>query len=176
MSFFDSLELLTDDPILSLPILFKSDLHEKKVNLGVGAYRNEEGKPVVLNSVKKAEAILIEKGENKEYLPIEGDPQFIEGALGLIFGSVKDTVFGAQSIGGSGALRIGGEFLASGISNGLIYFSNPSWPNHSQIFKKAGLKVGYYPYYDPKTHSLDFSGFREALLKLSPVKCRSFTS
>lgn len=173
MSFFSGLEMMPDDPILSLPILFNADSREKKVNLGIGAYRTAEGKPMVLSCVRKAEAALLEAKENKEYLPIEGDRSYIEEALKLIFGKESsrlrnEEIFAIQTVGGSGALRIAGEFLAQGISNQHIYLSNPSWPNHKQIFSRAGLKIEHYPYYDLSKHCLDLSGFCKRISEMPP--------
>ncbi len=172
MSFFQSIEMLPADPILSLPILFNADPRSQKVNLGIGAYRNGEGQPIILSCVKKAEAFVLEKQRNKEYLPVEGDPTFIAETIKLIYGDQSpliksEEVFCAQTIGGSGALRIGAEFLAtSGISNGKIYLPQPTWPNHRLIFKKAGLHFESYSYYDSVKHDLDFSGMCAAIRKM----------
>lgn len=167
MSFFEPIELMPDDPILSLPIVFGADPRTTKVNLGIGAYKDSEGKSLILTSVRKAEAILLKRNLNKDYLPIEGDRDFITESLKLVFGAASPlitsgTVFGAQTIGGTGALRIGGEFLAQQISK-TIYLSNPTWPNHKAIFNRAGLKIESYPYYDHLHHRLDFPAMYQAL-------------
>lgn len=171
MPFFETIELLPDDPILSLPILFKADPRKKKVNLGIGAYQDSEGKPYVLICVREAEKILYKKLTNKEYLPIEGDAEYLEEALKLVYGSdskylMEGMVFAAQSVGGSGALRIGGEFLAQEISR-IMFLSDPSWPNHKGIFSRAGMKIDYYKYYDEANHRIDFAGMC-ASVKLMP--------
>lgn len=162
MSVFNNIELLPDDPILGLPLLYAADPRPHKVNLGIGTYKNEKGLPQVLNSVYQAEQILLQKHLDKEYLPMDGDPIFIKSGMQLLFGQdhpvlTSDELYGAQTIAGSGALRIGGEFLAKHIGK-MIYLSQPSWSNHTQIFEKAGLTVNGYPYYNPQTKSLDFKG------------------
>ena len=168
MSFFETLELLPQDPILSIPIQFAADNRPFKVNLGIGAYRTGEGKPYVLPVVKKAEERLLQKGQNKEYLPIDGDPEFKNEILTLIFGEqINDVqIFAAQSVGGTGALRVLGDFLFKEVSNKKIYLSDPTWDNHKRIFKFSGFQVESYPYYDAKTHSLDFEGMKAAIEKM----------
>lgn len=158
MSFFDSTTTLPEDPILNLPNLFKKDVRSKKVNLGIGIYQDAEGKPLILACVKKAEASLLGKERSKEYLPIQGMPSFIEGVSKLIFGDFLEHHHGffvAQTLGGTGGLRIGGEFLAQETSK-RIYIPNPSWLNHKTIFSRAGMEVYFYTYYDPNSHSINF--------------------
>ena len=166
MSLFDKLELLPGDPILSLSRQFKEDTHKKKANLGVGAYKDSEGRPVVLTAVRKAETMMLEKHLNKEYPPIQGHADFINESLKLIFGEKEiGNVFGVQTIGGTGALRIGGDFLSQHITK-KIYLSEPTWPNHKSIFTRAGMEIGWYPYYDATNKRLDFSGMCEAIQKM----------
>ena len=173
MPFFNDVALLPDDPILSLPSAFGADPRPNKVNLGIGAYRDAEGNPLVLNAVRKAETQILLKHCNKEYLPIEGDGEFLQCALQILFGSDlpslnPQTIFCAQTVGGSGALRIAAEFLASNLSK-TIFISQPSWSNHKLIFERAGLTVGSYPYFNLKTHQLDFSGMCEAIKNMPPA-------
>lgn len=167
MSFFSSITMLPDDPILSLPRLMAADQRKKeKVDLSVGAYRTSEGKPLLLSSVSKAELLILQKCTDKEYLPIEGNHLFLKKTEELIFGpSLHDSsaLFMLQSMGGSGALRVGAEFLSREGSNKTIYLPNPTWPNHKLIFKMSGLKVEEYPYYDSLNHTLDFSNLCEAI-------------
>lgn len=173
MSFFEAANLLPDDPILSLPIAFEKDLRPNKVNLGIGAYKDAEGKPMVLQSVRNAEMQILEKNLNKEYLPIEGHPEFLKKSLELIFGqnclqTKSQEIFAAQSIGGTGALRLGGEFLAQETSK-IVFLSEPSWPNHKLIFTRSGLKVDSYPYYNSQNHSLDFEKMCDAIKAMPPA-------
>ena len=127
------------DPILSLNVRMKADNHEKKVNLGVGAYRDAEGKPYVFPVVKKAEEIILKDDTlDKEYSPIDGDQHFNKGARGVLFGfDHKDVTSGrvasAQTLSGSGALRLIAEFLQK-FRPGPIYMSTPTWGNHPKIF------------------------------------------
>lgn len=153
-----------DDPILGLTAAFRKDPRSNKVNLGVGAYRTALGEPFLLPSVQAAEKQLLEAKLNKEYLPIDGDSSFAQATQTLIFGTLTDSLplYGAQVLGGTGALRVGGEYLALGGAR-TIYFSNPTWANHKNIFSRAGLKIDSYPYYDQATQSIDFSGLVEAV-------------
>lgn len=160
MSHFESLDLLPDDPILKLPIIFAADPKKKKVNLGIGAYKNGEGLPEVLPSVRKAEEIIYENNLNKEYLPIQGAQNFSQECLKLIFGEnnpVFERTFAAQTVGGTGALKIVGDLIAYNKLSDAIHLSDPTWANHTQIFQRIGLKVMTYPYYDSINKSLKFS-------------------
>lgn len=174
MSFFHDIPLLPEDSILGLPILFEADPRSKKVNLGVGAYRTAEGKPLVLNCVQKAENLLIQKHLNKEYLPIEGDSEFVQATLKLIFGDQNPVIhskniFASQSLGGSGGLRVLGEFFTKLVTR-AIFLPQPSWPNHKTIFERSGFTVGSYPYFNYKTNLIDFPGMCEAIKNL-PKGC-----
>lgn len=167
MSFFQNIPLLPVDPIFGVSHAFTADPRPNKINLSVGAYKTAEGQPLVLSSVKKAENILLQRALNKEYLPIEGDPQFLESAAQLMLGADSPVLqsgryFSAQSVGGTSALRISAELLAK-CSSKMIFIPQPSWENHKQTFEHAGLKVGTYPYLDPLTHYLDYSGMCEAI-------------
>lgn len=172
MPFFNDIPQLPDDPILGLPIAFAADPRPNKINLGIGAYKTAEGHPLVLKSVRKAESLLLQKNLPKDYLPIEGDADFLRCSLQLLFGSNSPLwqtgrFFAAQSVGGASALRIGAEFLAKLVSK-TVFISQPSWSNHKQIFERAGLNVGSYPYFDPHTFMLDFSGMCEAIKNMPP--------
>lgn len=167
MSLFHEVTLLPDDPILALPALFGADNRPFKVNLGIGAYKTAEGVPFVLSSVKKAEAQLLQENLNKEYLPIEGDKEFLKSSLELIFGANSSVLstsnyFATQTVGGSGALRVAAEFFNRNTFKN-IFVSNPSWPNHTLIFERAGLNVNSYPYLDSQTYLLDFNRMVEAI-------------
>lgn len=159
MSIFGPIDLLPDDPIFNLPILYGADTRSQKVNLGVGAYRDAMGKPVVFRSVRKAEQMLLEKKLNKEYSPIEGNCEFFNSLLPFVFASsVKDykTIFAMQTVGGTSALKIGADFLhRQGIST--ISLPDPGWPNHEVIFQLSDLKINFYPYCNKNTFEIDFS-------------------
>ncbi|KAI0793452.1 pyridoxal phosphate-dependent transferase [Abortiporus biennis] len=157
------------DPILGVTEAFKADKDPRKINLGVGAYRDDNGKPYVLHSVKKAEKLIYESHPDKEYLPITGLAEFTKLAAKLAYGSEsaplnENAVAITQSISGTGALRIGGAFLARFYPHSkTIYLPTPSWGNHTPIFRDSGLEVKQYRYYDKKTIGLDFAGLKEDL-------------
>lgn len=150
------------DAILGITEAFKADSNSKKINLGVGAYRDDAGKPYVLPSVRTAEEQVIAARMNKEYAGITGLPEFTSAALTLAYGkesTAMDRTAITQSISGTGALRIGAEFLSKfypGSKN--IYIPNPSWANHGAVFTQAGLNVNKYRYYNKDTIGLDFEG------------------
>ncbi|KAK0554765.1 aspartate transaminase aat1 [Tilletia horrida] len=163
------------DPILGVTEAFKADTDSRKINLGVGAYRDANGKPYVLPSVRKAEELVISSKYDKEYLPITGLAKFTQNAAILAYGRdsapIKEgRVAITQSISGTGALRIGGAFLARHYPhNKTIYLPTPSWGNHTPIFKDSGLEVKQYRYYDKETVGLDFKGMLDDI-KAAPEK------
>lgn len=166
LSTWSGVPLGPPDPILGVTEAFKADKNPNKMNLGVGAYRDDHGRPFVLKSVREAEAQIAKHHLNKEYLPITGDPAYVKRSVELAYGAdnpaVKnDLIAATQSISGTGALRIGGAFLSrwyakSSGGNPTIYLPTPSWGNHVPIFKDSGLEVGQYRYFDKKTNGLDF--------------------
>ncbi len=155
-SFFHHIEEHPVDPILGLTVAFNEDQRAQKVNLGVGAYCTSEGGPFVLECVRNAEKMILEQNLDKEYQPIIGKPDFIQGVASIALGEgFNDRLFGAQTIGGSGALRIGGELLkAAGAKK--IYLPTPTWPNHQGIFSRIGLEVDSYTYYAKSENCLNF--------------------
>lgn len=160
MNFFESIEQAPVDPILGISSAFASDKRACKVNLGAGVYKTAELKPLILEAVKKAEALLLESESSKDYLPIDGMPEYVAAVKELVFGksAEKERIYGAQMVGGSGALRVGASFLKkSGFSQ--IFISDPSWDNHQRIFTHAGLIVESYPYYDPNHRKFDYENF-----------------
>lgn len=168
MPHFKDIPQLPDDPILHLPILFAADKRVNKVNLGIGSYKDHFGKPVVLSCVRKAEKILLDQQLDKEYLPISGLTDYINSSLDLLYGESlppKDRLFAMQTVGGTNALRLGCELLCRNNIN-QIYVSEPTWPNHLLITNHAKMVVGYYPYYNPTTHGLDFEAMCNAIQKM----------
>ncbi|KAG0145402.1 hypothetical protein CROQUDRAFT_658713 [Cronartium quercuum f. sp. fusiforme G11] len=174
---FSKIPLAPPDAIFQLTAAYKADTFEKKVNLGVGAYRNDSGKPWVLPVVKKVKKALAEDEElDHEYQPITGLPTFISASAALILGSESKAlsehrVAKAQTISGTGANHLGGLFLAKfyepwnskPANERVVYISNPTWANHKAIFANIGLTTQEYPYYNPKTIGLDYEGFLKAL-------------
>lgn len=170
-SLFESVELAPRDPILGLNEQFNADTRSGKVNLGVGVYYDDEGRLPLLAAVRKAEIARIESGAARGYLPIEGIPGYNQGAQTLLLGAdspliASGRVLTAQSLGGTGALKIGADFLKLLLPHAKVVISNPSWENHRALFERAGFAVETYPYYDPTTHGLDFTGMLAALQSL----------
>jgi len=166
-SFWSGVEMGPPDAILGVTEAFKRDNNPKKMNLGVGAYRDDNGQPFVLPSVRQAEQNVIAAKLNKEYAPIGGEGDFCKEAAKLAFGAdssvLKDSRnVTVQGISGTGSLRIGAEFISKHWpTNRTIFLPRPSWGNHTPIFKFAGFNVGGYTYYDPSTCGLNFSGAME---------------
>nr|OQO26847.1 Aspartate aminotransferase, mitochondrial [Rachicladosporium sp. CCFEE 5018] len=152
------------DAILGITEAFKKDSHPQKINLGVGAYRDDKGKPYVLPSVRTAEQKIVQENMDKEYAGITGVPDFTKAAAVLAYG--KDSaplkegrIAITQTISGTGALRIGGAFLQRFYPNAkAIYIPTPSWANHKAVFLDSGLEVKQYKYYNKDTIGLDFDG------------------
>ena len=160
MGFFQNVKQAPPDPILSLTAAYRDDPRKEKVNLGVGIYMDEELNAPVLKSVKKAEEALLLSEKTKEYLSIVGDSLFLEKSGELIFGEhlwteERKRIVACQSLGGTGALRVGGTFLKEEL-NGAVAIPDPTWPNHKGVFLSCGLKVVNYPYYDFLSHEIDF--------------------
>ena len=153
------------DPILSTNLEYKADPFPKKVNLLIGCYQDENGNPYILNCVKKASEKYIKDEVNHEYLPMKGLPEFCNNAIKLAYKSdfkYLDRIAKCQSLSGSGALRLGMNFLYKFYPYAKkIYYSNPTWANHLAITQGAFLEIGYYRYYDQKTRELDFKGMLE---------------
>ncbi|KAH3668696.1 hypothetical protein OGAPHI_002450 [Ogataea philodendri] len=168
---------LPPDPLFGLKSRYTEDSRSNKVDLGIGAYRDNSGNPWILPSVKLAENLLQNsKDYNHEYLPISGFKSFTDAAARVILGDdskaiVQDRLVSIQSLSGTGALHIAGKFLKdfyvseSSAEPPLIYVSQPTWANHIQLFEYIGLKIATYPYWDAKTKSLDLDGFLDAIKK-----------
>ncbi|XP_075229198.1 glutamate oxaloacetate transaminase 1 isoform X2 [Lycorma delicatula] len=149
---------------------FLDDKSPKKVNLGVGAYRTDEGKPWVLPVVRKAEKLLVEdESLNKEYLPVLGLDDFSSGSTRMVLGGdskaiAEGRVISAQTLSGTGALRIAAEFLVRQLNASIFYNSDPTWENHGLVFLLSGFKEGRtYRYWDPVKRCIDFEGLKEDL-------------
>ena len=172
-SFFSAVELAPRDPILGLNEAFAADNRTTKVNLGVGVYFDDNGRIPLLNAVKKAEKSRLETMPPRGYLPIEGIPLYNQSVQALLFGNNSDIlaegrVVTAQALGGTGALRIGADFLKRLQPQATVYISDPSWENHRALFEAAGFPVDTYPYYDPATRGVDFQAMKAKLATLSP--------
>ena len=165
---FESISAAPADPILGLADLFRADDRPEKINLGIGVYKDETGKTPVLTSVKKAEQYLLENETTKNYLSIDGLADFARCTQELLFGKENALIAAgrtrtAQTPGGTGALRVAADFLSTQTPVKRVWISNPSWPNHKNVFNAAGLEVCEYQYYDAENHTLDFDGMLASL-------------
>ncbi|MBC3812997.1 amino acid aminotransferase [Undibacterium aquatile] len=170
---FSAIEMAPRDPILGITEAYNADQNPAKVNLGVGVYYDDNGKVPLLECVKKAEAILIEKYAPRTYLPIEGLAAYDKAVQELVFGAdsavvLEKRAITAQAIGGTGALKLGADFLQRFAPTSQVWISDPSWENHRALFESAGFKVNNYPYYDANTRGVNFAGMLDAL-KTMPV-------
>jgi len=152
------------DPILGLTDAFNKDTDPRKVNLGVGAYRDDAGKPYILPSVRTAEELVISQKLNKEYAGITGIKTFVDAAVVLALGKdsaalKENRVAATQTLSGTGACRVATEFLSRFAKSKDLYMPNPTWANHIPLAKDAGLGVKEVRYYDPKTCGLDMAGY-----------------
>lgn len=155
-------EMAPVDPIVGLNEIFQKDEYPSKVIVGVGAYRNDFGKPYVLPCVREAEKILMDRGLDMEYTGIAGEPKFVDLALEFVYGNecvpmLENRVRGTQALSGTGGLRVFGEMMRKH-GHKHIYVPNPTWGNHIPIFNNAGLEVRKYRYYDSEISDLDFTG------------------
>lgn len=158
------------DLVLGITEAFKADTDPNKLNLGVGAYRTEELQPYVLNVVRTAEERMLQANENKEYLPIEGLPGFRTATVDLLLGkdskAVKENrVATLQALSGTGSLAVAAQFIHQFMPGKTVYISNPTWPNHKNIFALAGVSWDTYRYFKPDTIGLDFEGMIEDIEK-----------
>ena len=159
------------DPILGIVEEFKKDKDPKKVNLSAGTYKDNEGKPYILNCVKSAQQIILDRNIDHEYLPIEGLPGFIKNSLKVAYSEdnkalKEERIVGIQGLSGTGSLRIGMEFFAMNYAGAKsVFLPNPSWPNHKNIVQRSGLEAKEYRYYDNKTKTINLDGMLEDLDK-----------
>lgn len=174
MSIFAPCTLAPPDPILSLSVAFKKDESSRKVDLGVGAYRDEKGKPLVFQAVRRAsDAIMGDPADNHEYSTIEGPAGLKPLTLSLMFGDELAAANGsriasAQSISGTGALRLAADFIGLHCGRPKAYLSSPTWGNHNAIFGKAGMQVESYPYWDDVKKKVNIDGWLQTLETVAP--------
>ena len=151
------------DPILGVTEAYVADPNPKKVNLGVGVYYDDAGKVPLLECIRRAEAERVKASSPWSYLPIDGLATYDRSVQRLVFGEQKKNVVTVQALGGTGGLKVGADFLRQLAPRATIWISEPSWENHRQLFEAAGFAVKSYPYYDARTHGLDFAAMRAAL-------------
>ena len=172
-SIFANVEMAPRDPILGLNEGFAADTRADKVNLGVGVYYDDNGKIPLLAAVRQAERVRLEAAPARGYQPIEGPAAYNAAVQHLLFGADDELISAgrvvtAQALGGTGALKIGADFLKQLQPDATVYISDPSWENHRALFQSAGFRVESYPYYDPATRGVDFAGMKAALLGMLP--------
>jgi len=171
---FEHIPPFAGDPILSLNEDFQKDPRPHKINLSIGIYFDDAGRIPVMDSVRQAEQIVVAKGGPKPYLPIEGAANFRSAVQQLLFGADHEAVTSGriatiQSVGSSGGLKVGADFLASYFKGSQVWVSDPTWDNHRSMFEGAGLTVNTYPYYDAATGGVKFAAMLETLRRL-PAK------
>jgi aromatic-amino-acid transaminase len=170
---FADVDLAPRDPILGLSEQFNADPNPAKVNLGVGVYFDDEGKLPVLRCVAAAEQQLLASPKAKGYLPIDGLAVYDKAVQGLVFGAdttaVREgRVATVQTLGGTGGLKVGADFLKKLEPGARVLISDPSWENHRALFTQAGFEVGTYPYYDAQTRGVRFQAMLAALQATAP--------
>jgi len=171
MSLFSAVEMAPRDPILGLNEAFNADTRPNKVNLGVGVYYNEEGRIPLLRAVAEAEQARIAAHAPRGYLPIEGIAAYDNAVQKLLFGNdaaliAEGRVVTTQALGGTGALKVGADFLKRLLPDAVVAISNPSWENHRALFESAGFPVQNYRYYDATSHGIDRAGLLQDLNEL----------
>ena len=165
---FEHVEPFAGDPILSLNEDFQKDPRPHKINLSIGIYFDDAGRIPVLDSVRRAEQQVVARGAAKPYLPIEGAANFRTAAQALLFGAGHEAIASGrvatiQSVGSSGGLKVGADFIARWLPGSAVWVSDPSWENHRSMFEGAGIAVHSYPYYDAATGGLAFDAMCTAL-------------
>ncbi|MDB5888967.1 MAG: aromatic amino acid aminotransferase [Rhodocyclales bacterium] len=162
-SIFAAVEMAPRDPILGLNEAFNADTRSTKVNLGVGVYFTDEGKIPLLGAVKAAEEVRIKAAPPRGYQPIEGAAAYNTAVANLLFGKDSALISSGrtltvEALGGTGALKVGADYLKRLLPNATIYISDPSWENHRALFESAGFPVNTYAYYDATTRGVNFEG------------------
>jgi len=170
---FEGLELITADSILGLMAAFRADPDARKVDLGVGVYRDDHGETPVLESVRQAEGALIAQQTTKSYVGPAGNPGFNTQMEKLVFGATHPALSGGrvrtvQTPGGCGALRLGADLIRAAAPDTVVHVSTPTWANHVPLLSGAGLRLERYPYFDPATGGVQFASMLGALEKLPP--------
>ena len=168
---FQSLQNAPPDPILGLTAAFREDTNPDKINLGVGIYKDAEGKTPSLASVHQAETRLLQAAGDKGYLPIAGSPAYRRRVLELMIGREHEALasgraLSAQTPGGTGALRVAADFLHQKFPTATIWMSSPTWANHGNIFASAGMPTATYAYYDADAKNLNFDAMLAELKEI----------
>ena len=163
---FEDLHARPIDPLLDIIRQFREDTRANKIDLGVGVFQDESGRTPILNTVKKAEAHLLETQDTKTYLGADGDREFAEAVAALVLGddlAGRSNRITLQAPGGTGALRLGAELIRHAKPDAQIWLGRPTWPNHEPIFKASGLAIRDYRHFDVATQSLCFDELVSAM-------------
>ncbi|WP_370278805.1 aromatic amino acid transaminase [Pontibacterium sp.] len=170
-----AIEVGPTDPILMMLAQYHADPNPEKIDLGIGVYRDNKGRTPILKAVKEAEAILLKEEASKAYLGPAGDQRFNALITDLLLHDplrnqpdMAQNLCTLQTPGGTGALRVAGDLIAHANPGATIWLSNPPWVTHRPIFSSAGLRLGYYRYFDPSTRGLDFEGMIDDLKDAAP--------
>lgn len=170
-SIFAAVEMAPRDPILGLNEAFNADTRTDKVNLGVGVYYDDNGKIPLLAAVRTAEKARLEAMPPRGYQPIEGPAAYNNAVQNLLLGQdspllANGQVVTIQALGGTGALKVGADYLKRLLPGAMVYISDPSWENHRALFEAAGFSVDVYPYYESASRGVDFAGMKTKLASL----------
>jgi aromatic-amino-acid transaminase len=165
---FKHVDAYPGDPILTLNEDFQKDPRQDKINLSIGIYFDEQGRLPVMNAVRQAESAMLSTIGPKPYLPMTGAPNYRQAVQELLFGADHEAVSSGriatiQTLGGSGGLKVGADFLKRYFPDSQVWVSDPTWDNHRAMFEGAGLVVNTYPYYDASTGGLKFDAMCEAI-------------
>ena len=168
---FERLDRLPPDPILGLMAAFRADNDPRKVDLGVGVYRNDQGDTPVLQAVRKAEQAVLARQSTKSYVAAAGNPGFNQSMERLVFGEEHPALKGGrirtiQAPGGCGALRLGAELIRAASPEAVVHVSTPTWANHIPLLSGCGLKLDRYPYFDTTTGGVKFDSMWATLERL----------
>ncbi|WP_250494448.1 amino acid aminotransferase [Caballeronia sp. GAWG1-1] len=171
---FEHIDAYPGDPILTLNENFQKDPRTDKVNLSIGIYFDDAGRLPVMQAVREAELSLLQELGPKPYLPMAGFAHYRDAVQTLVFGAesaprADGRIASVQTLGGSGALKVGADFIRRYFPDAKVWVSDPTWENHRFIFERAGFEVNTYPYYDEATGGLLFDAMLDAIDKL-PAK------
>ncbi len=170
---FESIQAAPADPILGVTEAFRADPNPDKISLGVGVYQDESGKTLALECVNKANEKLAREGASASYLPIPGLAEYTAAVQSLAFGADHEVATGSRAItaqtpGGTGALRVVGDFLAHNMPGATLWMTDPTWANHPNIFNAAGVSIAKFPYFNKATNSLALADMLDAIGQIPP--------
>ncbi len=168
---FEQIPAAPRDPILGLSEAFKEDPNPKKINLSVGVYQDATGKTPILESVRQAGKLVLERQKTMSYLPIPGSPAYAAAVQRLMFGEGHEVETSGRAAtshtpGGTGALRVAADLIHQQMPQATVWLTQPTWPNHPQIFAAAGVPTKTFPYFNAKTNALAFDEAIAAIQKI----------